>query len=165
VYGFASVQPGVLHSHYLAVDPDYRMHGLGVALKQKQREWCLANGRTMIRWTFDPLRLGNAHINVRSLGAVAVRYEVDLYGAMGGINGQLPSDRLVVEWDLVNGRPHWSESVEVDVPSATAEEIGAASAAALSARMELRAALQPLMADGWQVSDVDREERRYTLSR
>ena len=71
VYGFATHQPEVLHSHYLAVDPEYRRSGLGVALKHRQREWCLANGRTSMRWTFDPLQLGNAHLNLRSLRAVA----------------------------------------------------------------------------------------------
>src|SRR4051794_40001051 len=60
VYGFATNQPHVLHSHYLAVDPDYRRSGLGVALKYEQRDWCLANERTAMRWTFDPLQLGNA---------------------------------------------------------------------------------------------------------
>jgi predicted GNAT superfamily acetyltransferase len=165
VYGFASAQPGVLHSHYLAVDPEYRRHGLAVALKQQQREWCIVHGRTMVRWTFDPLRLGNAHINMRSLGAIAVRYHVDLYGPMGGINGQLPSDRLMVEWDLVNGRPHWTESVDVDVPDVSAEDIASAVPAAMAARLQLRDALQPLMAEGWVVTDVDLETRRYQLNR
>ena len=104
VYGFATHDPHVLHSHYLAVDPDYRGSGLGVALKHHQREWCLANGRTAMRWTFDPLQLGNAHLNLRSLGAIGAQYHVDLYGPMGGINGGLPSDRLVVEWNLVEPR-------------------------------------------------------------
>ena len=104
VYGFATHQPHVLHSHYLAVDPDYRRTGLGVALKHRQREWCLANGRTAMRWTFDPLQLGNAHLNLRSLGAIGVQYHADLYGPMGGINGRMPSDRLVIEWQLVGER-------------------------------------------------------------
>src|SRR6185295_12080094 len=107
----------VLHSHYLAVDPDYRRSGLGVALKYQQRDWCLANGRTAMRWTFDPLQLGNAHLNLRSLGAVGVQYHANLYGPMGGINGGLPSDRLVVEWDLVGDRFSGTATVEVGVPS------------------------------------------------
>ena len=165
VYGFATHEPHVLHSHYLAVDPDYRGAGLGVALKHRQREWCLANGRTAMRWTFDPLQLGNAHLNLRSLGAVGAQYHVDLYGAMGGINGGLPSDRLVVEWDLVEPRSAGTESVEVPVPSVTADEIAAASAHALQARVALRDALVPLFADGWRVTDADRVARTYTLSR
>jgi chorismate synthase len=165
VYGFATLEPHVLHSHYLAVDPDYRRTGLGVALKHQQRDWCLANGRTAMRWTFDPLQLGNAHLNLRSLGAIGARYHANLYGPMGGINGGLPSDRLVVEWDLVGERFTGTETTEVAVPAVTADEIATAAPAALRARVGLRDALQPLFADSWVVTDVDRSARTYTLSR
>ena len=165
VYGFATHDPEVLHSHYLAVDPDYRRCGIAVALKQRQRDWCLANDRTTMRWTFDPLQLGNAHLNLRSLRAIAVQYHVDLYGPMGGINGGLPSDRLLAEWKLVEGRFTGTESVEVAVPPVAADEIAAASATALHARVALRDALVPLFADGWVATDVDRVGRTYTLSR
>jgi chorismate synthase len=160
VYGFATHDPAVLHSHYLAVDPDYRGCGLGVALKQRQREWCLANGRRAMRWTFDPLQLGNAHLNFRSLGAVATEYHPDFYGPMGGINGGLPSDRLVVEWDLVGPRSAGSERAVVAVAPVTAAEIAAATSHALDTRMRLRDALMPLFADGWRATDVAREARR-----
>ena len=165
VYGFATLEPHVLHSHYLAVDPDYRRTGLGVALKHEQRAWCLANGRTAMRWTYDPLQLANAHLNLRSLEAVGARYHPNFYGAMGGINGGLPSDRVVVEWDLVTPRSIGTESVDVAVPPVTADEIAAASSAALHARMALREALLPLFEDGWVATDVDRAARTYTLSR
>ena len=165
VYGFATRQPDVLHSHYLAVDPDYRRTGLGIALKHQQREWCLANGHTTMRWTFDPLQLGNAHLNLRSLGAIGVRYHPNLYGPMGGINGGLPSDRLVVEWDLVGPRFAGADSIEVAVPAVSADEIAAAGAAALHARVGLRDAMLPLLDDGWRTTDVDRDARTYTFSR
>jgi predicted GNAT superfamily acetyltransferase len=165
VYGFATRQPHVLHSQYLAVDPDYRRTGLGVALKHRQREWCLANGLTAMRWTFDPLQLGNAHLNLRSLRAVGTQYHADLYGPMGGINGSMPSDRLVVEWELVQPRCDGSETVEVVVPRVTPEEIAVAADSARDARAVLRDAMQPLLADGWLVTDVDRAARTYTLTR
>jgi predicted GNAT superfamily acetyltransferase len=165
VYGFATLQPHVLHSHYLAVHPDYRRIGLGVALKHEQRQWCLANGRTAMRWTYDPLQLGNAHLNMRSLGAVGADYHPDFYGPMGGINGGLPSDRVVVEWDLAGPRFVGTESVDVAVPAVTADEIATASPAALRARVGLRDALLPLFEDGWIATDVDRVARTYTLSR
>lgn len=165
VYGFATYEPHVLHSHYLAVDPGYRRSGLGIALKHEQRAWCLANGRTAMRWTFDPLQLGNAHLNLRSLGAVGTHYYPDLYGPMGGINGRLPSDRVVVEWDLVSARPPSTESIVVDVPPVTADEIAAATEHAVQARVDLRDAMVPLFAEGWIATDVDRVGRSYTLSR
>ncbi|HEY7626425.1 MAG TPA: GNAT family N-acetyltransferase [Ilumatobacteraceae bacterium] len=165
VYGFATDQPHVLHSHYLAVDPDYRGRGLAVALKHEQRRWCLERGRTLMRWTFDPLQLGNAHLNLRSLGAAAVQYHIDLYGPMGGINGSLASDRLVVEWDLVDERVDGTESVDVSVPPVSAEQIAVASAEAVAARHAVREAMVPLLAEGWRVTDVDRVARCYTLTR
>jgi predicted GNAT superfamily acetyltransferase len=165
VYGFATQEPHVLHSQYLAVDPDYRRIGLGLALKHRQRDWCLANGRSAMRWTFDPLQLGNAHLNLRSLSGVGVQYHANLYGAMGGINGALPSDRLVIEWQLVGDRPTGAESVEIAVPAVTADDIALASPTALVARLTLRDAMLPLIADGWLVTDVDRVGCTYTLSR
>ena len=165
VYGFATAEPHVLHSHYLAVDPDYRRSGVGVALKYEQRDWCLANGRTAMRWTFDPLQLGNAHLNLRSLGAVGARYHANLYGPMPGINGGLPSDRLVVEWDLVGPRFCGRESTVVAVPPVTADDIATAAPVALQARVALRDAMMPLLAEGWIATDVDRAARTYTLSR
>lgn len=165
VYGFATRQPEVLHSHYLAVDPEYRRTGLGIALKHQQRLWCLANGHTAMRWTFDPLQLGNAHLNLRSIGAIGVRYQPNLYGPMGGINGGLPSDRLLVEWDLVGPRFEGAESAVVAVPVISADEIAAAGASAMLARVALREAMVPLLAEGWRATDVDRDARTYTFSR
>ncbi|MEP7115765.1 MAG: GNAT family N-acetyltransferase [Ilumatobacteraceae bacterium] len=165
VYGFATHQPHVLHSHYLAVDPAYRRTGLGLELKQRQREWCLANGRTAMRWTFDPLQLGNAHLNLRSLHAVGVEYHANFYGPMGGINGGLPSDRLVVQWNLVDHCVVGTDCVVITVPPVTADEIATAAAHALEARLALRDAMQPFLGDGWLVTDVDRVARTYTLTR
>jgi chorismate synthase len=94
VYGFATSQPHVLHSHYMAVDPAYRRRGLAVELKQRQRTWCLDHDVTAMRWTYDPLQLANAHLNLQVLGAVGISYHVNHYGTLGGINGSLPSDRV-----------------------------------------------------------------------
>jgi chorismate synthase len=165
VYGFATLDPQMLHSHYLAVDPDYRGRGLGVALKQRQRDWCLANGRTAMRWTYDPLQLGNAHMNLRSLGAVGVDYHIDLYGQMGGINGGLASDRIIVHWQLAGESHDVAETMDVDVPEVSAEDIAASNEAAQQARVRLRDALHPMICDGWKVIDVDRQARRYTIGR
>src|SRR6478752_6734189 len=144
VYGFATSDPAVHHSHYLAVDVPYRRHGLGEALKRRQSEWCLAHGITAMRWTYDPLQYGNAHLNLRRLGAHGISYHVDHYGPLGGINGALPSDRVTVRWELDGTRPTTSEERAVEVPAITAAEIATASPAAIDARHELRAALQPL---------------------
>ena len=159
VYGFATHQPNVLHSHYLAVDPEYRARGLAVELKRRQRDWCLANGRTAMRWTFDPLQLGNAHLNLRSLRAIAVQYHVDFYGPMGGINGRLPSDRLVVEWNLVDERVRGAESMDVAVSPRDGRRDRRGRAAGHERPSRAARCLVPLFADGWQATDVDRVGR------
>ena len=165
VYGFATSDPHVLHSHYMAVDPEYRRRGLAVELKQRQRVWCIAHGLTHMRWTYDPLQLANAHLNLHVLGTVGVSYHVDHYGTLGGINGELPTDRVTVSWDLTGERAAGRESRLVEVPPYTADDIVASTPAATAARMQLREALVPAFAEDWQLTDIDRRARTYTLTR
>lgn len=164
VYGFATREADVLHSHYMAVDPSYRRRGLAVELKQRQRSWCLDHDITAMRWTFDPLQLANAHLNLHVLGAVGVSYHANHYGTLGGINGSLPSDRLTVRWDLTPSASRPSAELVVDVPPCTADDIVGSTEAALSARFVLRDRLAPRLGDGWLIVDVDRDERRYHLA-
>jgi predicted GNAT superfamily acetyltransferase len=123
------------------------------------------HGITAMRWTFDPLQLTNAHLNINKLGAVGVQYKENLYGLLGGINGSLPSDRLVVQWEFVHGRTAHTETIVVDVPPVTPHEIASSSPEAVVARMIVREGLGPRLADGWQVVAVDRHARTYTLGR
>jgi predicted GNAT superfamily acetyltransferase len=165
VYGFATSDPAVHHSHYLAVDVAHRRHGLGEALKRRQAEWCLARGITAMRWTYDPLQYGNAHLNLRRLGAYGISYHLDHYGSLGGINGSLPSDRVTVRWDLDGSRPAHAHERVVPAPAITPADIAAAADLALDARHALRAALQPRLDEGWRLVDVDRAVPTYTLAR
>jgi predicted GNAT superfamily acetyltransferase len=165
VFGFPTHEPAVLHSHYMAVDPAYRRRGLGIALKQQQRQWCLDRGITAMRWTYDPLQLANAHLNLQALGAAGVAYHVNHYGTLGGINGDLPSDRVTVSWDLVTqGADRPAATLSIDVPPATADDIAASNQAALTARLAVRAELAERLGNGWQLVGVDREARRYHLA-
>lgn len=165
VFGFRTHEERVLHSHYMAVDPEYRRHGLGEQLKRRQAEWCVDNGVTAMRWTFDPLQLANAHLNLNRLGAIGVSYHVNHYGTMGGLNGGLPSDRLTVQWELTRPRPVFGEAHDIEVSPVTPEQITAGAPEAMHARVTLRDAMAPLLADGWKVTEVAREARVYTLSR
>lgn len=164
VYGFPTRDPAVLHSHYMAVDPDYRRLGLGAELKHRQRAWCLERGIAHVRWTFDPLQVGNAHLNLHVLGAVGVVYHVDHYGHLGGINGSLPSDRITVSWELEPASPKPQPTVAVDVPPVTADDIASSSDAALAARLFVRDELAPRVGAGWSIVDIDRTNRRYLLA-
>jgi len=109
--GFAMALPGYrdgrayLHSHMLAVLPDYRNAGLGRRLKLAQRDDALARGIERMEWTFDPLEIKNAHLNIARLGAIARRYLPDFYGqSTSSLQGGLPTDRLVAEWWLDSDR-------------------------------------------------------------
>ena len=94
-----------VHSHILGVLPGIGAPGLGFALKQHQRTWCLERGIKTVEWTFDPLVRRNAYFNLTKLGAGAARYLVDFYGAMSdGINTGDESDRILISWDLVSPR-------------------------------------------------------------
>ena len=164
-FAFPTREQGVLHSHYMAVHPAYRGVGLGERMKREQATWCGLHGYHAMRWTFDPMQLTNAHLNINKLGALGVQYHVDLYGPLGGINGSLPSDRLTVQWEMVAARPSFVESVVLTVPPVTPAQIAASASEAVAARMAIRDEMAPHLADGWVVSGVDRHARTYTLSR
>ncbi len=109
--GFALSVPGTrsghiyLHSHMLAVRSDHRNGGLGRRLKLLQREDALARGIELIEWTFDPLEIKNAYLNIEKLGAIARRYNTNQYGITSSpLQGGLPSDRLIAEWWLKSKR-------------------------------------------------------------
>jgi predicted GNAT superfamily acetyltransferase/predicted enzyme related to lactoylglutathione lyase len=96
---------GHLHSHIAGVAPEHRAAGVGYVLKQHQRAWALARGIPEVHWTFDPLVRRNAYFNLHRLGATAVEYLPDFYGAMtDGINAGDASDRLYVAWRLASPR-------------------------------------------------------------
>jgi predicted GNAT superfamily acetyltransferase len=94
-----------LHSHMLAVKDAYRNRGLGAQLKLTQREDALARGIRHMEWTFDPVEIKNAFLNIHKLGAIARTYRENFYGVSSSrLQGGLPTDRLVAEWDLDSSR-------------------------------------------------------------
>ncbi len=111
--GFAMAMPGVrdgkayLHSHMLAVQPEYRNSGIGRKLKLAQREDALARGVTKMEWTFDPLEIKNAYLNIVRLGAVVHSYTPNFYGVFSSrLQAGLPTDRLHAEWFMDSPRVH-----------------------------------------------------------
>src|ERR1700733_12036568 len=96
-----------LHSHMLGVLPDYRNHGVGRMLKLKQRDDALGRGIQLIEWTFDPLELKNAFLNIERLGAIVRRYSPNQYGVTASpLHGGLPTDRCIAEWWIDSPRVH-----------------------------------------------------------
>jgi predicted GNAT superfamily acetyltransferase len=105
--GFAMALPGItqgkpyLHSHMLAVNPEYRNRGIGRRLKLFQRDEALGRGIRRMEWTFDPLEIKNSFLNVAKLGAIVRRYAPNFYGVSSSrLHGQVPTDRLYAEWWL-----------------------------------------------------------------
>ncbi|MFZ0418354.1 MAG: GNAT family N-acetyltransferase [Candidatus Sulfotelmatobacter sp.] len=132
--GFALSVPGTrsghvyLHSHMLAVAKEHRNGGLGRRLKLLQREDALARGIELIEWTFDPLEIKNAYLNIEKLGAIARRYNINQYGITSSpLQGGLPSDRLIAEWWLKSRRveslletakiPAFRQQSSIEVPA------------------------------------------------
>ena len=142
--GFALAIPGnrhghsYLHSQMLAVRQPYRNGGLGRRLKLYQRDDALARGFELMEWTFDPLEIKNAYLNIEKLGAIARRYNVNQYGiTTSPLQGGLPTDRLVAEWWMKSrrveavlndgGRPTFAARVSIAVPAEIYDWKGSAS--------------------------------------
>ena len=106
-YAFPALREGVPHFHsdMVAVLPEYQSRGVGVQLKWAQRDEALARGITLIAWTYDPLQARNANLNLRRLGATAPEFVRDFYGiTSSALHHGLPTDRLVVRWELQSPR-------------------------------------------------------------
>jgi len=85
--------------------PERQYQGLGFRLKQAQRDAVRAQGLELITWTFDPLQSLNAYFNLDKLGAIARRYERNIYGDIRDhLNRGLKTDRLTAEWWLERPR-------------------------------------------------------------
>jgi predicted GNAT superfamily acetyltransferase len=109
--GYAMAIPGVrnrhsfLYSQMLAVRKQYRNSGLGRRLKLFQREDGLARGFELMEWTFDPLEIKNAYLNIEKLGAIVRRYNINQYGiTTSPLQAGLPTDRLIAEWWMSSDR-------------------------------------------------------------
>jgi predicted GNAT superfamily acetyltransferase len=176
--GFALAIPGVrgghayLHSQMLAVRQQYRNGGLGRRIKLVQREEALARGFELMEWTFDPLEIKNAYLNIEKLGAIARRYTVNQYGITSSpLQGGLPSDRLVAEWWMKSRRvealvgreqrPKFECRMTIDVPAEIYEWKAAAAtrARALEVQSGNREQFTKAFAEGLAVLGYKRDER------
>jgi predicted GNAT superfamily acetyltransferase len=106
VLGFPGLREGVhLHSHMLAVLPEWQGRGVGYALKLGQRAACVDLGIEVVRWTYDPLVARNAWFNLVKLGAIATQLLAGFYGEMTDvINRGDRTDRFELVWHLTSER-------------------------------------------------------------
>jgi predicted GNAT superfamily acetyltransferase len=175
--GYAMSLPGVrhghayLHSHHLAVLPEWRNFGVGRRLKLAQREEALGRGIELMEWTFDPLEIKNSYLNFARLGAISRRYERDFYGPSSSpLHGGLPTDRIVAEWWLRSDRVlrvlagetpvmDVTESVEVPAEIAAWKASEADRAKARKAQETNATALENAFARGLSVIGYERNPR------
>lgn len=182
--GFAMALPGIkaesaayagnerfyLHSHMLAVRASYRNRGLGAKLKLEQRREALSRGIRRMEWTFDPLEIKNAFLNIHKLGAIVRQYFPDFYGVSSSrLQAGLPTDRLVAEWHLdsprvaamVEGQSEPAYEIEERIIIPAAIYRWKASDAdwqrALAVQLENRARFQQAFARGLAVVGFDRD--------
>ncbi len=93
------------HSHILGFLKEYRGKGLGTEVKKVQREIALRKGIKLVTWTYDPLLLSNAWLNIAKMGAISSQYRINYYGTGSfEYNKGIETDRLMVEWYLTSGR-------------------------------------------------------------
>ena len=159
--GFAMSLPGVkpekaskgepkayLHSHMLAVKNEYRNAGIGRKLKLFQRDEALSRRIRLMEWTFDPLQIKNAFLNIHKLGVIVRAYTPNFYGVSSSrLQGGLPTDRLHAEWwmdservkAVLSGVPYTPPEIQetIVVPKQVSE--WKASATGVSRAMEVQA--------------------------
>lgn len=100
---FRDPQNLIFYSQYAAVHPDFQDYGLGIRLKQFQKDK-VQNilGVDIITCTFDPLAGVNAYRNIHVLGMNILAYKEACYQGFSGLLNRIdvPSDRFLVSWDL-----------------------------------------------------------------
>jgi predicted GNAT superfamily acetyltransferase len=113
VYGFVGVRDKRIgfrdpknlrfYAQYAGVRKAYQSYGLGILLKEYQREMVLdLLGVSTIICTYDPLTGVNANRNIHHFGMDVLEYRVATYGEYGGLlNRQdVATDRFLMSWDL-----------------------------------------------------------------
>jgi predicted GNAT superfamily acetyltransferase len=164
-----------LHSHMVGVVPEYQNRGLGRSIKLAQREDALSRGIDQIAWTFDPLQVRNAYFNLARLGGVGVRFLPNLYGMTSSpLHGGMPTDRLLIEWNLKNpnvelalrGTPRkpTEDAVEVTIPDASGE---VPAGTRLAGQTRLREELMGWFSKGYVVTGFERNGNaaKYIMER
>ena len=125
---FKSLDNLWFYSQFTGVLPAYQGYGLGVGLKEFQKDVLVGVfGVTTMTCTFDPLTAVNAARNVHHFGMNVLEYRAATYGEYGGFLNRIdvPSDRFFMVWDLKKPRSRpdvrlddlaagWGDVVEVE---------------------------------------------------
>ena len=112
-----------------------------------------------MEWTFDPLEIKNAYLNIEKLGAIARRYTINQYGPSSSpLQGGLPTDRLVAEWWLVSKRVR--KLLDGQDSKASGKQWGTQRDFSIERRIAVPAAIAE-----WKAAEEDRPRARSVHSR
>ncbi len=119
--GFRDRSNLCFYSQYTGIRPAFQSYGLGILLKEFQRETILdILGVSSVICTYDPLTGVNAHRNVHHFGMEVLEYRVATYGEYGGLLNRLdvPTDRFLMSWDLERkaGKPAYDLEAALAAP-------------------------------------------------
>ncbi len=171
------------YSHMMAVARDYQNKGVGARLKWSQRERALADGRSFIKWTWDPMQARNAHFNLNRLGVIVGQYAENFYGTdypqSPAEKDGLDSDRLFAGWQLRSERvarrapgaaggeelSTQAAATEIQIPADWGELAKHDREAARSEQMRIRDEFQRAFSEGLICAGFarDSERPRYLL--
>jgi predicted GNAT superfamily acetyltransferase len=166
------------YSHVMAVAKDYQNKGVGARLKWAQRARALAEGRKLIKWTWDPMLARNAHFNLNRLGVIVDTYADNFYGTDYGAEQVLglPSDRMLAMWNLDSARVRGLASgasgmidaepdVSIAIPSDWTALVKQNPQRARDEQARVRAEFKTALAQGLVCAGLERgaQESRYLL--
>jgi predicted GNAT superfamily acetyltransferase len=112
---FKSLDNIWFYSQYTGIKPGFEGRGLGILIKEFQREQLRdVFGIFTVTCTYDPLTGVNAYRNIHHFGMDVLEYRMDTYGEFGGIlnRSDVPSDRFFVTWDLRRKAPRPEYNLE-----------------------------------------------------
>ncbi len=101
--GFRKTDNLLFYSQYTGVRKDFWNYGLGIMIKEFQKEKIIKTfGIDTVTCTYDPLTGINAYRNIHHFGMEVLEYREACYGDFGGYlnRADVPCDRLFVSWDL-----------------------------------------------------------------
>jgi predicted GNAT superfamily acetyltransferase len=101
--GFKDLENIEFYSQYTGVKDEYQSFGLGVKIKEFQREILMdVFGVYTVTCTYEPLSGVNAYRNIHHFRMDVVKYLKDCYAEFTGKLNRLdvPADRFFVSWDL-----------------------------------------------------------------
>jgi predicted GNAT superfamily acetyltransferase len=165
-FGFLGTHNGesILHSHVTASTQP----GVGYAIKMHQHGWATSRGISAITWTFDPLVRRNCYFNFVKLGATAIEYLPNFYGAMtDSINKGDVSDRLFAYWPLTSTpivRAFEAQSIQIALPEDIETLRKTQPESAAEWRVSIRELIRPKLDAGWKITGMSDDRTSLILT-